>query len=243
MTGFYSEIITRIAIFLYGLWIGGLATTIYNRIPNEIPIGPTQKPRCNNCGNEIKFKYFFPVIGYFLSNGKCVHCGMKIPRVYLLLELSILIYTLVLCLTFDTFNEKFLSTSLYGAFLITLLFIYHAKKQIKIRLVWMLVAFILAFRGYNNLLPDVIDLFISGVLSYASFYLIRKNVKIEIPELEMCVILMTSFGYIISLIFFALTILLKFVNKFKAIQENKFVQKINVVYIPLILGLILTFFI
>ena len=76
MADFYSDIIVRVAVFLYALWIGGLATTIFNRVPNEIPIGPTQKPRCNNCGNEIKFKYFFPVLGYFFSNGKCIHCGM-----------------------------------------------------------------------------------------------------------------------------------------------------------------------
>ena len=69
MVGFYSEIIIRIAVFLYALWIGGLATTIYNRIPNEIPIGPSHKPCCNNCKKTIKFKYFFPILGYFFSGG------------------------------------------------------------------------------------------------------------------------------------------------------------------------------
>ena len=242
MTGFYSEIIVRIAIFLYALWIGGLSTTIFNRIPNEIPIGPSQKPKCNGCGKEIKFKYFFPILGYFFSNGKCVNCGMKIPRVYLLLEVSILLYILFLSLTFDIFDEKFISASLYGAFLITLMFIYNAKKQIKIRLVWMLVAFILAYRGYNNTLPKVIDLFISCSCAYITFYLLRKHIKIDLPELEMCVILTASLGYIVSLMFLSITLFFKIIYTMPLFDKVKFIKNTNIVYIPLIVAIILTFF-
>ncbi len=242
MADFYSDIIVRVAVFLYALWIGGLATTIFNRVPNEIPIGPTQKPRCNNCGNEIKFKYFFPVLGYFFSNGKCIHCGMKIPRVYLGLELAILCYILLLSLTFNSFDEAFISKSLYGSFLIVLMFIYYANKQIKIRLVWMLVAFILAYRGYNNTLPDVIDLFISGVVSYGTFTMLKKHIQINLPELEVSVILFTSFGYVISLSFCLVVMFFKIINRISFIKQIKKIQNDYIVYIPLIIGVLLSFF-
>ena len=241
MVGFYSEIIVRIAVFLYSLWIGGLATTIYNRIPNNIPIGPTQKPRCNNCKQEIKFKYFFPVLGYFFSNGKCIHCGMKIPRIYLFLELSILFYILVLSTIFNTFDEKFISTSLYGAFIITLMFIYKTHKQIKTRLIWMLITFTLARRGYNYNLPDVTDLFISGVASFLSFSILKKYVPLSVQEFKVCVITVTSFNCIAS---FAFLMVIMFI---KTIYSLSFKIKLPinntvVVLTPLIIALMTTFF-
>ena len=239
MADFYFNIIVRIVVFLYALWIGGLATVIYNRIPNDIPIGPNQKPRCNNCKKEIKFKYFFPILGYFFSNGKCIHCGMKIPRVYLFLELSILFYILILSLTFDTFDEKFISKSLYGSFIITLMFIYRTNKQIKVRLIWMLVSFILAYHGYNYNLPEAVDLFISCSVAFFSLSIIKKYMKISMPDLQICVILITSLGYKIGFVYLALSILLYTINKYKNIHLSK---TINIVFITLILAIVKTLF-
>ena len=70
MVEFYSEILIKCAVVLFALWIGGLSTTAYGRLPNDIDIGPTHKPSCDNCGAEIKFKYFFPILGYILMNSK-----------------------------------------------------------------------------------------------------------------------------------------------------------------------------
>ena len=242
MVGFYSEIIVRVAIFLYALWIGGLATTIYNRVPNEIPIGPSQKPRCNRCGNEIKFKYFFPVLGYFFSKGKCINCGMKIPRVYLFLELSILFYILTLSTTFEIFDEKFITKSLYGAFMVVLLFIYHSHKQIKARLIWMLVSFILAYRGYNYCLPDVIDLFISGVSSFLAFSIIKKHIPIELHEFEMCVILSSSLGMVVSVCYLIVAIILKVAYSILKYQNLQAIKREYIVYISLLIAIAITFF-
>ena len=242
MVGFYSEIIIRIAVFLYALWIGGLATTIYNRIPNEIPIGPSHKPCCNNCKKTIKFKYFFPILGYFFSGGKCVNCGMKIPKVYLYLELSILSYILILSLSFDVFDERFISKSLYGAFIITLMFIYQTHKQIKIRLVWMLVAFILLYQGYNHCLPKAVDLFLACVASYATFSMIQKHIQIKDPEFEMCIILTASLDYIVCLVFLTLTILFEMIYRMPGFAKFKKIKSINIVFVPLIIALIISLF-
>lgn len=89
MVEFYSDIVVRVAVLFFALWVGGISTTLYGRLPTDTPIGPNHKPMCDHCGKRISFKYFIPVIGYFLSNGKCVHCQQKIPRIYLFIELII----------------------------------------------------------------------------------------------------------------------------------------------------------
>ena len=241
MVEHYFDIAIRVAIFFYALWCGGVATTIFNRIPNEIPIGPSHKPRCNKCGNEIKFKYFFPVFGYFLSNGKCVKCGTKIPRIYLLIELSILFYILLLSMRFDIIDEKFISTSLYGAYLITFAFILLSHKQIKIRLTWMLVAFILAYLGYGHRLPQALDLFGSAVMSYGAFVVLKKNVEFELNEFKVGVILMTSFGTMVSFVFAVLALIFYALCKTKL--KNKFVKikSIWVLVALLAFAVVLTF--
>ena len=241
MVGVYSEIIIRIAIFLYALWIGGLATTIYNRIPNEIPIGPSQKPCCNNCKREITFKYFFPVLGYFFSNGKCIYCGMKIPRIYLVIELSIMLYILTLSMTFDFFDEKFISKSLYGAFIIVLMFIYNTHKKIKLRLIWMLASFIFMYRGYNNCLPNVIDLFISCVSSFSAFLILNKHTKIQTSEFEICTIIISSLGYLISIVSLVVAILCHIILSIPFLEKKIMIKSAVVVFISLALALIITY--
>lgn len=231
----------HVVIFFYGLWCGGLATTIFNRIPNEIPIGPTHKPRCNNCGYQIKFKYFIPILGYFLSNGKCIKCGMKIPRIYLLIELSITIYIVLLSLTFDLFEENFIATSLYGAFLLTLMFIITKHKKFKARLIWMLASFTIAHLGYNHTLPHAVDLFSCGVLSYASLTLIKKLIKLEMEEFTTCVILLITFGTIKNILFAMCTIAIYTLSKTKFKYHLKKIENENFVVAILIIALLTTF--
>ena len=220
MVGFYFELVTKIVIFFYALWIGELAIIIYNRIPNDIPIKPTYKPKCSYCGNEITFKYFFPIFRYFLGKWKCISCGTKMPVIYLLIELSILIYILLLSTTFSFLDEKFISKSLYGAFLIVLAFIYKTHKQLKTRLIWMLITFILAYRGYNGILPNVIDLFISCFVAYMIFFLLRKDIQqINDQEYKICIILMASFEVTINYIFATIYFVYKIIYSIPFIRK------------------------
>lgn len=252
MVEFYFNIIAKIAIVFYGLWIGGLATTIYNRIPNDIPIGPSQKPKCNNCGNEITLKYFFPILGFCLCRGRCINCGMKIPRVYPLMETSILSYILLLSLSFDYIDERFIFKSLYGALLITLCFVFYSFRHIKERLVWMLISFVFAYRGYNHCLPDVLMLFFCGVMAYISYFLLKKCIKIDKNEAEIYVFLIASLGIITSLCFLLLSFiyyLLCFkIKLFSSMKINgyyretlNFLEK-NFLYSPLITAIIISLF-
>ena len=241
MVEFYSKIIVWIAVFCFALWNGGLATTIYNRVPNDIPIGPSHKPRCNNCGNEIKFKYFFPIFGYFLSKGRCIHCGVKISRIYLFIEISILCYILLLSITFDDFDERFISKSLYGAFLIVLLFIYQTYERIKSSLIFILVSFILAYKGYNHCLPSAIELFFIAVISCISFFHLQRIVRMDKTETIICIILTTSLGYIVSLLFLMLTIFIYIHHRLSLRLRTIQINNSHIVYITLLTALLMTF--
>lgn len=253
MAGVYSNFILNIVVVLFAVWIGGLATTIYGRIPNDIPLGPSHKPTCDHCGTEIKFKYFFPIIGYIISKGQCCHCHKKIPRVYLYLEIIIALFILLIALQFDFrgdifFDERFITKSIFGAYLITLLFIYHTHKQIKARLIWMLLTFILLYLGYNQLLPNFIELFISVIVSYTTFFFISKLLPLEKNENVMCVILLSCCGKVIPIICFILTIMLSFIHKTSKKHNINILQKsisrlsvYHIIVLPIAIHMVLLF--
>ena len=253
MVELFSNFFLNIVVILFAMWMGGLATTIYGRIPNDIPLGPSHKPMCDHCGTEIKFKYFFPIIGYIISKGKCVKCDNKIPRVYLYLEIAITIFVLLIALQFDFrgdifFDERFITKSILGAYLITLLFIYNTHKQIKVRLIWMLLTFIILYLGYNNLLPNFIDLFISVVASYTAFFFVSKTIQLEKNENVMCVTLLSCCGKIIPIIFFAVATVLFY---FYHVSKKNNLKRINtimthlsahhIIVVPIIVQMIMLF--
>ena len=230
MVELFSNFFLNIVVILFAMWMGGLATTIYGRIPNDIPLGPSHKPMCDHCGTAIKFKYFFPIIGYIISKGKCVKCDNKIPRVYLYLEIAITIFVLLIALQFDFrgdifFDERFITKSILGAYLITLLFIYNTHKQIK-----------------------VIDLFISVVASYTAFFFVSKTIPLEKNENVMCVTLLSCCGKIIPIIFFAVATVLFY---FYHVSKKNNLKRINtimthlsahhIIVVPIIVQMIMLF--
>ena len=229
MVEFYSEILIRCAVVLFALWIGGLSTTAYGRLPNDIDIGPTHKPSCDN-------------FGYILSRGKCVHCKKPIPKVYLWLEIAVATYIILMSFQYKIIDEKFISKALCGAYLIVLLFVYQTHKRIKSRLVWMLTTFLLIYKGYNGILPSVIELFICSAFAYMTFYLYAKRIKIEKTEFIMSTILVLSMGEMVASIFLlsAICFWMLFIRKNNK-TNNTHLQQQHIVFIPLITALLLMF--
>ena len=242
MVEFYSEILIKCAVVIFALWIGGLSTTAYGRLPNDIDIGPTHKPLCDNCGAEIKFKYFFPILGYILSRGKCINCKKPIPKVYLWLEIAVATYIILMSFQYKIIDEKFISKALCGAYLIVLLFVYQTHKRIKSRLVWMLTTFLLIYKGYNGILPSVIELFVCSAFAYMTFYLYSKKIKVEKTEFIMSTILVMSMGEIVASIFLlsAICFWMLFIRKNNK-QKNIHLQQQHIVIVPLITALLLMF--
>jgi len=62
-------------IAITGIFIGWLCTKIISQFPKRQHIFHSTK--CNNCDTPIKPFQQLPIIGYFLSHGKCSTCGRK----------------------------------------------------------------------------------------------------------------------------------------------------------------------
>ena len=243
MAEFYSEIFIRLCVVFFAIWIGGLSTTIYCRLPNDVKIGPTHKPTCDNCGNIIKPKHFFPIIGYILSRGKCVNCGKKIPIVYLWIEISIALYIVLLSFTYSIINEKFIFKSLFGAYCITLLFIYYNYKKISSNIIFVFIMLLIAYRGYNGNLPTIVNLFFCSAFSYITFRMYSKNVNMERNDFILSTIIMMSLGDFICFIsFIPSAILWKLCKKRKDIAEKMNNKKELFLLVPIVFELVYLFF-
>lgn len=89
-----------VAFFLYAFVVGATLTSFIclaaERLPHQLQWREDYKDNytiiyppssCNGCGRRIKFIYLIPLAGYFLSRGRCIYCGFKIPIRYPLLEM------------------------------------------------------------------------------------------------------------------------------------------------------------
>jgi prepilin signal peptidase PulO-like enzyme (type II secretory pathway) len=169
-------------VIFYALWIGGLSTTFYNRIPNNIPIGPTHKPKCNFCQKRISIVYFFPIIGYILSRGRCIHCKKRISPAYLILELTvftfILLYFLIKKNSYNLascIGDNFIITSLNGAYTIILLFIYIKYKHFGRNFLPTVLSYLTlsALKCAYGFIPSITDICIIIFISYHSAIIIN----------------------------------------------------------------------
>ena len=206
------NIFLNIVILAFAMWMGGVATTIYCRLPNNISIGPSHKPTCDTCGSRITLKYFFPIIGYVLSKGKCINCKQRIPRVYLYMEILITILIMILASQVDFYKHEFLteafvSKAILVAYLTTLLFMKCTSKKIVTSVVWITLVLFLLYSGYNNTMPDLIELFFSVIASYAIVAMLSKIEFLEQNDIALYIILLSWTGQVIPLICFAISLI------------------------------------
>lgn len=87
-----QKIIAAAGLFYMYYHIGGLATTNILRLTagNTSPV-LSSRCVCDACGAKISVIDQFPVTSYFLCRGRCRHCGVKIPRFPLFLELAVML--------------------------------------------------------------------------------------------------------------------------------------------------------
>ena len=243
MAEFYSEIFIRCCVVFFAMWIGGLSTTIYSRLPNGVKIGPTHKPTCDSCGGIIKPKHFFPIIGYILSRGKCVNCGVKIPKVYPILEVVIALYIILISFTYTIINEKFIFKSLFGAYCIVLLFVYFNYKKINSNMIFVFISLLLAYRGYNGNLPTIVNLFFCSAFSYITFRMYSINVEMERNDFILSTIIMMSLGDLICFISFIPSLIIwQICKKRTDITEKMNKRKELFLLLPIVFELIYIIF-
>jgi leader peptidase (prepilin peptidase)/N-methyltransferase len=77
-------------VVLLGLLVGGLVAGVAARLPVlEHGGGGGIAPRCLLTGRPRTWVEALPVVGYWAQRGRCRHCGLRLPRWMLGLELSV----------------------------------------------------------------------------------------------------------------------------------------------------------
>jgi prepilin signal peptidase PulO-like enzyme (type II secretory pathway) len=167
-----------------GAIFGNIGTTLFFRIPRNIPINGIEKPpMCSFCGIKLKYPYYAPFFQFILKGLKCYSCGAKIPLIYTLIEF----FAGMFCALFFTFNPlngyfiiKFLSILLI--FLSTLIFFKESKFYDKLN--WILLSTSLLKLGYNSNGLDLLQILITeklitGLLFGLVFFIICKRKIIQ----------------------------------------------------------------
>ncbi len=76
-----------VIIILLGLILGSFASVLVYRIPYGGSILTPVRSECPKCRSKISFYDNIPVISYIMLKGRCRKCNVKIPIIYLVLEL------------------------------------------------------------------------------------------------------------------------------------------------------------
>lgn len=116
-----------VCCFFLGAIFGNICTTLFFRIPRNIPInGLERPPMCSNCGIKIKYPYYAPFFQFLLKGLKCFNCKAKIPIIYTFIEFFSGVFSVLFFLFFKV-NEYFITCylGLLVIFLSCLIFIYH----------------------------------------------------------------------------------------------------------------------
>lgn len=82
-------------IILISLITGSFAGVLVHRIPvNEKIV--FSRSRCDICKNRIAIYNNIPVLSFIWQKGRCKHCGKRIDRIYLYLEIITLLFFIIL---------------------------------------------------------------------------------------------------------------------------------------------------
>ena len=134
----------------YGLMIGNYLTSAYFRIPRNIPINGINKktgkaPHCSVCAHKLKFYEYFPVFNWFTTWFKCNYCHAPIDPMYMGLEVTMTIASLILFEVFGMTPQYALAVLLSAALLLNLvLFASYRKLYLKSSIAFITMLFLYA---------------------------------------------------------------------------------------------------
>lgn len=114
-------------IFLFGIIIGSFSNVLIYRLPIKNK-SLLLSSSCPNCNKKIKPCFNIPLIGYFLTLGKCYNCKTLISVRYPLIELLFGLLFLII-FYFTKISILFLILITFSIFLITFFFIIYDKKK------------------------------------------------------------------------------------------------------------------
>ncbi len=194
-----SFLLRGIILFFLGAIVGSFLNVVIYRLPlilkNKwdlecsnylgLEVKPTKKislitpsSHCFACGLTIPFYVNIPIIGYFITRGKCLSCKSKYSIRYAIVELlTALLFTMVAYLTNDIF--KIFALLIFISFILSLIFIDYDNKilpdELTIPLVW--IGLLVNLNGLisGSLLNSVLGAII-GYLSLWTIYWIHKSI-------------------------------------------------------------------
>jgi leader peptidase (prepilin peptidase) / N-methyltransferase len=91
-----------------GLLLGSFTCMLVFRLPRELPL-VFDRSRCGACKRPISGLALIPLLGFFISKGRCPSCLEKIPRAYVFIELFMPALLLTLYTYFGFSDLFFLS--------------------------------------------------------------------------------------------------------------------------------------
>jgi len=114
-----SHVLLAVLAFLAGLLIGSFLNVCVYRLPLDLSV---VRPRsyCPACEKQIAWYDNIPVASYLMLGGRCRHCGAKILRRYLMVELATAA-AFALCVAALGPTLPALKYAVFSAILITLL--------------------------------------------------------------------------------------------------------------------------
>lgn len=80
------ELFTFVLVFIFGSVVGSFLNVLIDRLPRGESF-LNSRSYCEKCKKKLGPLDLFPVLSFILLKGKCRHCGAKIPKRLILVEL------------------------------------------------------------------------------------------------------------------------------------------------------------
>jgi len=174
-------IVIYTALFLYGVFIGNFATSLFYRLPRNITLfgfdtKSTKPPFCSTCSHELKFYEYLPILSWFSTLGKCNYCHTPITKKYIALEVLTGLMAIILYYLLGTNLELFFIYFAYVILVLLNIFIYleHGFGSLKITLAMIILGMI-----YRTLLDHEIFgwLLPFSLASILCIWIVSRNFK------------------------------------------------------------------
>lgn len=142
-------------IFLFAVYIGNLATTIYYREPRNITIFGFDKksnkpPFCSKCLHSLRFYEYLPILGWFSTFGKCNYCKAKISKSYTAIEFLTGIISIILYYLMGMNLELFFLYFVFAVFVILNFFIYIEHKFASVKITLGIIILGMIYRTFQD---------------------------------------------------------------------------------------------
>ncbi len=161
-----------VLIIILGSSLGSFFNVCIYRIPNRKSI-VFPSSFCPNCSTPIPIWLNIPILGYFLTLGKCRSCGSKIHWHYLLVEILTPLLFVLLFIRLDyTFSFLYFKYAVFFSFCILVFFIDLFHKIIPDVISLSLIPVALFFSLLSGTDIPLIESLLTGGAGFTLFYLI-----------------------------------------------------------------------